>query len=152
MSPSTAYSYVIGAAGVGVSSADGTTGGDSTFTVGGTVVTAKGGPGGIKCTPSAALSVNAGGAASPISTNGDLNGSGAPGGYGVTLIVGSAVVASGAGGSSALGSGGLGLTLAGTGNAAIGFGGGGGGSATGASVAQTGGNGSAGVIIVDEYT
>ena len=88
----------------------------------------------------------------PISTNGDVNIAGSPGQYGVTLIVAGPIVASGKGGDSPLGSGGLGLVVVGNGNAATGFGSGGSGSATGASAVRTGGDGKAGVIIADQFS
>jgi hypothetical protein len=86
-----------------------------------------------------------------ISTNGDVNGSGQSGGYGVCLLIATPVVASGKGGDTNFGAGGKEIVAVGAGNVAIGFGAGGGGSATGASAARAGGAGTAGCIIVDEY-
>lgn len=151
VTPNTAYTYAIGAAGTGVSAAAGNNGGDTTFAVGATTVTAKGGSGGPQAVASTALTARAGGAGGTASTNGDLNASGAPGEPGQVLIVATPVVASGNGGSGPFGGGGLGLVAVGNGANATGFGAGGSGSATGASAARTGGNGTAGVIIVDEF-
>jgi hypothetical protein len=150
--PSTAYAYVCGALGAGNSGAAGGNGGSSTFIVGGTTYTAAGGTGGPLATAATTLTAYAGGAGGAASTNGDLNGAGMPGVGGVTLIVATPIVCSGAGGSSDLGGrGGLGLTAAGAGNPGVGPGAGGGGSATGASAARAGGAGIAGAIIIDEF-
>jgi hypothetical protein len=151
VTPNTAYTCAVGAAGAGVSNAAGNNGGNSTFAVGATTVTAFGGTGGPIGTAATTLVARGGGAGGVVSTNGDVNGGGMPGNYGVTLIVATPIVASGCGGSSDFGSGGLGLVAVGNGNNANGFGAGGGGSATGASAVRTGGNGTAGVIIVDAY-
>jgi hypothetical protein len=151
--PNTAYTYAIGAAGTGVAGAAGNNGGNTTFTGPGAVtVTAPGGGGGPLATAATTLTARAGGAGGAVATNGDLNSAGAPGEYGVVLIVATPIVASGNGASSELGAGGLGLVAVANGNNAIGPGAGGGGSATGASAVRTGGNGTAGAIIVEEYT
>lgn len=150
--PNTSYACVVGAAGAGVSGAAGANGTASTFTVGATTVTAPGGTGAPVATTGTGLKAYVGGTGATIATNGDLNLAGQPGHYGVTLIVTGAIVASGSGADSALGAGGLGLIVVGNGNPATGFGGGGGGAATGASAVRTGGSGSAGVIMIEEYT
>jgi len=151
VTPNTNYTYAIGALGAGASGAAGGNGGSTTFAVGATTVTAPGGTGGPVATASTALTAYAGGAGGAIATNGDLNGAGAGGDGGKTLIVATPVIGSGQGGSSPFGRGGIGITAVGAGVAAIGFGSGGGGAATGASTVRTGGNGTAGVIVVDEY-
>lgn len=151
VTPNTAYTYAIGAAGAGASGAAGGNGGDTTFAVGGTTVTAKGGTGAVVATATAAVNAYAGGVGGTVSTNGDVNSSGQPGDPGVQFLVATPVVASGNGGDSPFGAGGKGITAVGNGNNAIGFGAGGGGAATGASTVRTGGSGTAGVIIVDEY-
>jgi hypothetical protein len=150
--PNSNYAYTIGAAGTGVSGAAGNNGGNSTFVVGGTTVTAPGGTGAPVAAPAATLKTAAGGAGGTIATNGDVNQAGPPGEYGVVLIVATPILASGAGGDSVLGAGGLGIIAVGSGNNATGYGGGGGGSATGASTVRTGGNGTQGCVIVEEYT
>lgn len=151
VSPSTGYAYAIGAAGTGASGAAGNNGGDTTFAVGGVTVTAKGGTGAPIGTAATTLVSRGGGAGGVVATNGDLNTVGAPGDYGVVLIVATPIVASGKGGDSPFGGGGLALVAVGNGNNAGGFGAGGGGSATGASAVRTGGNGTAGAILVEEY-
>jgi hypothetical protein len=150
--PNTAYTCAIGLGGTGVSGAAGNAGGNTTFTVGGVTVTANGGLGGTTTASAATLTASLGGAAPAVSTNGDLNSSGEPGGVGIVLIVATPILASGKGGSSQLGPGANGITAVGNGPAApVGFGGGGGGAATGASTVRTGGDGAPGVIIVDEF-
>lgn len=152
VTPNTNYTYAIGAAGTGVSGAAGNNGGNTTFAVGATTVTAPGGSGAPVAVAATTLIAKGGGAGGTTPTNGDVNVPGAPGDYGITLIVATPIVAAGNGGSSDLGAGGLGIVAVGNGNNGGGFGGGGGGSATGASAARTGGNGVAGCIIVEEYT
>lgn len=151
VTPNTTYTIQVGAAGAGVSGAGGGNGTDSTFAVGATTVTAKAGQGAVVATALTTLSAYLGGAGGTVSTNGDVNGAGMPGEYGVSLVIATPVVASGSGGSGPFGAGGQGRTTVGNGNNAAGFGAGGGGAATGASTVRTGGNGAAGVIIVDEY-
>lgn len=151
VTPNTAYTYAIGAAGTGVSGAAGNNGGNTTFAVGGVTVTAFGGTGAPLATATASLTAARGGAGAIVSTSGDVNSAGMPGENGVVLIVATPIVSSGNGGSSDFGGGGLGLVAVGNGSAAIGFGSGGGGAATGASAVRTGGNGTGGLIIVDEF-
>jgi hypothetical protein len=152
VAPNTAYTYAIGAAGTGVSGAGGNNGTASTFAVGATTVTANGGSGAPVATAVTTLVAYAGGAGAAISTNGDVNSAGQPGAPGVTLIVATPIVASGAGGATPFGAGGNGLAAVGAGNNGLGFGSGGGGAATGASTVRTGGNGVGGVIVVDEFS
>lgn len=153
VTPSTGYTYAVGGAGsAGTSGANnGGDGGDSTFTVGGTTVTAKGGLGGKGGTAASGV-LCPGGGPSPISTNGDINGAGAPGGMGVNG--GSTTYAIGGhGGSGPFGGGGLGASAQGAGAVGVGYGVGGGGSSSingGGSVA--GALGLAGVVIVEEYS
>lgn len=150
--PNTNYTYAIGAAGAGVSGAAGGNGGSSTFTVGATTVTAPGGTGAPAAVSATTLKSFAGGAGATVATNGDVNQAGPPGETGTVLIVATPIVQGGAGGDSVLGAGGLGVIAVGNGNAATGFGAGGSGSATGASTVRTGGSGTAGACIVEEYT
>lgn len=151
VAPATAYAYVIGAAGAGNSGAGGGNGGDSTVTVGGTTYTAKGGTGAAAATASVALTADAGGAGGVVGTNGDINVPGISGEPGLTLLVAGPVGVSGAGGSGPYGAGGIGVTAVGVGSAGTGNGSGGGGAATGASTVRTGGVGTVGLIIFDEY-
>jgi hypothetical protein len=84
VSPSTAYTYAIGAAGAARSTTgNGNNGGNTTFTVGGTTITAGGGSGGTGNNTGNAgvLSGGNGGTA----TNGDINNSGQIGGYGLAF-------------------------------------------------------------------
>lgn len=150
-SPNTAYAYVIGAAGTGTSGAAGGNGGDTTFTVGGVTVTAKGGTGAVVATALTTLVAYAGAAGGVVGTNGDVNASGEAGAPGATLIVATPIVSSGSGGAGPFGEGGVGITAVGNGNAGTGNGSGGGGSATGASAARVGGVGTVGAVVVDEY-
>jgi hypothetical protein len=149
VSPLTAYAYTIGGAGTAGANTGGTggTGGDSTFVVGATTVTCKGGLGGVGQVGAATLAAPLGGAG-VIPTNGDINMAGANGGNSVRLsgILGSAA----GGGNSPFGGGGAGRNTNGAGIAATGFGGGGGGGA-GVSADQTGGAGTAGCWIVNEF-
>ena len=148
----TSYTYAIGAAGTGNSGAAGGAGGSSTFLVAGVTVTALGGAGAAAFTTVAtAQTVSAGGAGGGLSTNGDINGSGAPGTPGFTLS--STAISGGRGASSPWGGGGLGVVgnVSGAGGAASGRGGGGAGGAAVVPTAQTGGAGTAGAIVVEEY-
>lgn len=151
VTPSTGYTYAIGGAGTGGVNTGGTglSGGDSTFTDGVTLITAKGGGGGLgMAATTAGLSE---GGFTPVSTNGDLNGSGGVGtpGICITGLIGT----SGGGGSSALGGGGRPRGAAtGAGVAATGLTGGGGGALVeNNSGAVAGGDGTAGVIVIYEY-
>jgi hypothetical protein len=145
------FAYTCGAAGAGSSAADGGAGTDSTFDANGTTVTAKGGGGGTRGNSSSLATSEDGGTAA-ISTSGDVNTTGAPGAPGVLYDVANVVGAGGTGGSSPFGAGGAATLLPGNGNAASGKGGGGAGALTGASAARTGGAGTAGQWVVEEYT
>lgn len=158
VTPNTAYAYTCGALGAGASGALGGTGGNSTFVVGATTVTCNGGVGAPVATAATTLKAYPGGAGGGVSTNGDVNTGGAPGGNGVSLIVSSGtaeIQVSGEGGSSPFGGGGAAINTTGAGangNNATGFGAGGSGSCTGASQVRTGGSGTAGCWVVDEYS
>jgi len=146
VTPGATVTYTVPAGGASV-----TAGADATVVSGGVTVTAKGGPAGVVAAVVAAPTTILGGAAPAISTNGDLNGSGAPGGIGVNLAA--AQAASGNGGSSLFGGGGVGRKTQGAGNAAVGYGsGGGGGCILSGGAAVAGGAGSAGLLIVDEFS
>ena len=143
--------YVIGNGGAGVSGAAGQNASNTTFTIGGTTVTAFGGSGGTFTAGTAAIKFMLGGAGGVISTNGHVNSAGTPGGFGQTSATVTLIV-SGAGGSTALGGGGNSRTTTGAGNAAIAnTGSGGGGAAATVGTAGAGGNGAAGLIIITEY-
>jgi hypothetical protein len=151
VTPNTAYTYAIGTAGAGASGALGGNGGNTTFAVSGVTVTAPGGTGAPVATAATSLTAYVGGTGGVAATNGDVNASGEPGSPGVVLIVATPILVSGNGGSSQFGSGGKSISAVGNGNNATGFGAGGGGAATGASAVRTGGSGTAGCIVVDEY-
>jgi hypothetical protein len=153
VAPNTAYAYQCGAAGTGSSGAAGNNGSNSTFTVGSTTVTCNGGTGGPLCTPVTSGNVLTvlGGAGGVVSTNGNVNGAGAPGDPGILILESTPVFVAGCGGSTIFGGGGGSITAAATGTAAIGYGAGGGGSCTGASTARAGGTGVQGIWIVDEF-
>ena len=150
---STSYAYVVGAKGTGGAAGNnsGNNGSDSTFTVGGTTITAKGGTGGGSMASGGTFAYATGGDGGAVSTNGDINGSGDPGCPGQRSNVMTAL--GGQGGSTAVGGGGASRAASnGSGNAASGFGSGGGGACgifSGGD--QAGGNGADGLIIVDEY-
>ena len=145
------YTYAIGASGVGNSGAAGSNGGNTTFNTGATTITAFGGSGGTFTAGTAAVKFMVGGAGGVISTNGHVNGAGAPGVYGATSNS-TAVVMSGAGGSTSLGGGGNSRSTTGAGTAAIAnTGSGGGGAAATAATASAGGAGAAGIIIITEF-
>jgi hypothetical protein len=152
VTPNTAYAYTCGAGGVGQSALAGTNGTDSTFVVGATTVTAKGGTGAVVATALTTLSSYKGGAGGVAGTNGDLNSAGSPGENGHITVVATPVGAAGGGGSGPFGAGGDPISAVGNGNNGKGFGAGGGGAMTGASVARTGGSATAGCWIVDEYS
>lgn len=154
VTPNTAYTYAIGAAGAaGTAGGNGGVGGVSTFAVGAVTVTANGGLGGIGGTAVAQVQAFLGGASPAVSTSGDVNGGGAPGGYGLSLRANGVAAVSGAGGSCLFGAGGNSVNTQSVGAAGIGKGAGGSGACLlsgGASV--DGGAGLAGIIVVDEYS
>lgn len=150
--PNTAYTIAIGAAGTAGSAAGGTggTGGNTTFQVGAVTVTASGGLGGVGSAAGTAITTSLGGAG-VASTNGTINGTGAPGLDGTTFS--GLIAAAGSGAANLYYGGGIGKNTAGAGVAGTGFGtGGAGGVVLNNSAAVAGGAGTAGVIFVDEYT
>lgn len=162
---STAYTYAIGAAGTAGTNTGGSggTGGNTTFTVGGTTITAGGGSGGVGILASQNDSYTGNGGAGGTATSGDLNAPGSAGSVGGFRInTNSAAVDDmdgvngGAGGSSFFGGAGLGGTRSSVGQAAGNagsVGGGGGGSVTQeTTTGAAGGAGGAGLIRIWEYT
>jgi hypothetical protein len=153
VAPNTAYTYAIGAAGAAGAAAggNGTAGGNTTFTVGATTVTAFGGPLGTGSAGAATPLTIAGGAAPAISTLGDLNGSGQPGGSSERQTA--TIAESGAGGGSIYGGGGVARVAqsAGANGTAAGSGGSGGCCINGGAAAA-GGAGVAGLVVVEEYS
>jgi len=142
----------IGAAGVGVSGANGGDGGDTTF---GAYLTTPGGKGGIYRVASASTYQAMGGAGTTPGTDGDVDTVGAPGSTGCSTTT--ALGYGGNGASSVVGAGGLGRScvsdnqslagVAGTGYAA----GGGGAFCSGTGAAVAGGNGTKGLCIVTTF-
>jgi hypothetical protein len=151
--PASSYSVTVGTGGAGgvaqANGATGTAGNDSVFDTAGSPVTAKGGAGGSASgTAASTVAAVAGGAGGAVSTGGDVNCGGNPGGPGIRLAAAQEV--GGNGGSSVLGGGGAGTVNA-TGGNATNYGAGGGGAGTNGNTDRAGGNGSQGVIIVTEY-
>ena len=144
LTPSTGYTYAIGAGGTGGTTAptSGTAGGNTSITLGGTTVTGSGG--GIGASGVAAM--NTGGAGGAV-TNGTLQIPGQPGGMGFAYA---SITMGGAGGSTLFGGGGvnayLGYTIAGRG---YGAGGAGGNYYMNGSAAQAGGAGMQGAILIE---
>jgi hypothetical protein len=152
VTPNTTFTFSIGALGGGGVGAVGGNGGTTTFNGPPGAIQAFGGTGGTVGTAANTLTVNAGGAGGIQSGRGDINGAGAPGESGFTLVVATPIVQGGGGGSGPFGGGGAPTTVVGSGNVALGFGAGGGGAATGASAAQNGGAGTPGLLIIEEYS
>ena len=154
VTPRTSYNYAIGALGAGgvAGDNDGSTGGNTTFTVGSTTVTAFGGLGGEGMAAGTTILDVLGGASPAISTNGDINRGGHPGrpGFRFTGLVGY----SGDGGGSIIGGEGFGgVNAVSSGDDALDNtgSGGGGGMVLNGSAARAGGDGAAGFIVVEEY-
>jgi hypothetical protein len=130
------YTYAIGAGGAGgpTGIGGGSAGGNTTFTVGGTTITAGGGAGGAN---------ESAGAAGGTCTNGDMNIAGGGGGSGDSTPPG------GAGGNSFFGGGAPGQL---NGNGSAGTSGGGGSGGSSSSISRTGGAGGAGLIRIWEFS
>lgn len=151
--PSTAYAYTNAAGGVGNLGAGGSGGGDATFDANGTTVTAKGGAGAPGGVPQATRTVQVGAGNGPASTNGDINGTGAPGAPGIIVETsGTQYGIGGDGASTPWGSGGKGATTNGNGANATGYGAGGGGALSNNTTSRKGGDGAPSVWIVEEYS
>lgn len=156
VTPSTGYNFVIGAGGpggdksVGGGNNAGTPGGDTTFTVGLTTVTAPGGPAGSSITATGSAAITATPAPSATPTNGDINVPGEPGDPGFIMGPFTTSNCGGGGGTSPFGSG---PPFQNPGSTANGFGNGSGGAGAADSFAggTNGGNGTPGLIIVEEY-
>lgn len=146
--------YAIGAAGTAgaTTPAAGGDGGDTTFTDGTTLCTAKGGKGGpFQATNGAALNI-VGGAGGAVSTNGDINLGGFAGGS-AESGAGSGAAGRAWSGNGGGPGGGAGIITSGAGTTASGPSGGGGGAlALSSAAAAAGGAGGAGKITVWEYS
>lgn len=146
------FTYAIGGGGAGGNVANGDNGGNTTFLVGATTVTATGGLGGTREASAGTGVKDVTGGASTIATNGDLNCAGEPGGF--SRRSSGTIATSGRGGSSAYGDGGQPrISTSGTGDAGSGFGSGGAGALVlNGAAAQIGGAGAGGFIIVWEFS
>ncbi len=151
VTPNTQYSLTVGTGG-----GSGVNGVDSTFVVGATTITAKGGQTGSQITQTNTTVIMVPGGQGTLSTNGDINGGGDCGKPGVrspgTAATAANTFTSGAGGSSPFGGGGVGSGTAGNGANGTGFGAGGAGGLSNSASANNGGAGSDGVVIIEEYT
>ena len=138
------YTYTVGAGGAGGVAGNnaGSTGGTTTFSASSLQATGGVGGTGSAAIPAAGSSINLGGAAG-VGSNGDINSQGTGGFFGGSV---NGNILPGSSGSSLYGGGAKGISAAG-GN----YGGGGGG-AGGTTVSVAGGAGSAGIIIVWEYS
>jgi len=148
------YAYAVGAAGTGGAAGanNGTDGGDTTFTGTNFALTATRGQFGVGGASTATSSTNLGGSGL-AATGGDWNGAGQSGFPGIVIngsVAGSAC--SGQGGSaSPFGRGGISRTAHGAGVVGLGPGAGGGGG-HGNTATRAGGDGTAGIIIVEELS
>lgn len=141
LTPGNTIVVTVGGGGTGVSTGNGNSGNASSIASGTqtiTTVTANGGGGGF-----ASGAASAGGASATVSTNGDINGAGAPGHTAYASNIG------GTGGSTFLGGGGQPAGGGGSsGNNAV-ANTGSGGSGNGAGINGSGGNGAAGIVIFE---
>lgn len=158
-SPAATYAYTVGAGGAAPTAGanDGLIGNDTTFSAGGSLLTAKAGGGGntgALGTTALAFSITRGGFGGAISTDAaggaHVLAGGTDGLIGVRTSATAAI--GGAGGSGPWGGGGNAKTGDGAGNAATGPGSGGSGAAVmSVNTARAGGAGADGIIIVTEY-
>lgn len=156
---SASYTYTVGgggAGGVASTSTAAANGGTTTFSGGVVSLSAAGGSFGVSRTATAGSNAGRGGAGGTPATGGTLNFAGQNGATGLTIAGGSSA-SGGDGASGPYGAGGLGLVSngangAGNGLDASGYGAGGGGAGCFGTTATTanGGDGSGGIIIVEE--
>jgi len=143
--------YTVGALGGGGAAGNnaGTDGGDTTLSGTGLAITAKGGKGGASMAAGTTFTSAAGGATQAGTTGGDVSAPPAPGFAGRrfngTLCFGG----DGAGGP--MGGGGAGATVNADGGAATGYGAGGGGGSAQSGADRAGGDGTGGLIVIEEY-
>lgn len=154
VTPSHAYTVSISTGGPATSGGTvGNTASDCTVVIGSTTYTAKGGVGGGFLAAQATIGKVLGGAPTAISTNGDINGAGAPGGLGQLTAASGAAGYGGQGGSSQWGAGGNNVGSNSNGGACTGYGSGGGGSLSGSNAsAANGAAGCNGILYVHEYS
>lgn len=153
--PAASSTFAVGAAGTGVSGANGNPGGSSTFTNGATTVTLPGGLAGTFLAGAATVSATAGGGTASGATNADWSIQGQGGGDSMRPVAATTPNVAGPGGSNPLGFGGAEKWTGTTQLAALpgtGFGAGGPGRANGTTAtAAAGNNGQPGVWIVEEW-
>jgi hypothetical protein len=146
------YSVTIGGLGGGGAAGanNGTAGGTTSATINGITYNAAGGAGGLAGATVITTTIGEGGGAAGASSSGDFT-MYEPGGYGIVAWVSTTNFTriGGNGGSNPLGGGGKGNAGA-AGSAANGYGGGGGG-ASSTSTSYAGGNGTPGLVIIDEF-
>ncbi len=150
-SASGTYTYTVGGGGAGgvAGTNTGTTGTATTF---GASLSAGGGVGGAGTAGSTTPAITAIGGAGGVCTNGDFNCKGEAGSNGIIVGTGGAGGWSGNGGNGIYGGGAIGPSAAATGVNASAYGSGGSGALTGSSTNRAGGDGSAGLIIVWEFS
>ncbi len=150
-SANSTYTYTVGAAGTG-GAAGANNGNNGSTTSFGASLQATGGNGGTGGTGSASAATLNGGTAG-TGSNGDINSGGSPGGDGFSINAVGGVGISGGGGDSIYGGGGKSVvSSSAVGNGAANYGSGGSGAATGAATNRAGGDGSAGLIVVWEFS
>jgi hypothetical protein len=149
-SASASYTYTVGSGGAGGTAGanNGTTGGTTTFSA--SSLQATGGTGGQGVSASTGAQITNGGTGG-IGTNGNINSSGGCGIFGVGFAA-SAAGYSGSGGDTIYGGGAQGTQSAAAGANAGNYGSGGAGAGTGTVTNRAGGNGSAGLIVVWEFS
>lgn len=149
----TGGAVTVGAGGTGASAAVGGNGGDSSIVIQGTTYTAKGGQGGAAGANTTTQARASGGLVGSSTSSGGniISRTGQTGEAGMILLGSSAIGGSGRGGAAALGDGGGSVSGQSAGaTATLGYGGGGSGSFS-TTTNQAGGNGSPGIVIVEEY-
>lgn len=152
LTPSTAYTIAIGAAGTAgdTTPSSGGTGGNTTFSDGSTTITGSGGIGGAGSDASNNQAVSLGGASGAADASGDTS-TGMSGASGMRSTLTTSTLGAN-GGSCPFGIGGAARVTQGAGNDATGRCSGGGGAVTlTTGISQSGGAGTAGVLVIDEY-
>lgn len=144
------YSIATGGAGGLAGNNNGTAGsGATTFDNSGSIITVNQGSGGTGCAAGNVVAGVAGGNGAGVSTGGDVNAGGAPGGF--SFIVSGLIAFSGVGGSCLEGGGGLSRSTEAAGAAGTGIGSGGSGACCLGTTARAGGAGKDGKILIWEF-
>lgn len=143
------FTVAIGGGGTGASGLAGNAGGVTTFNDGTTTYTANGGGAGAVSAAVGVVTAADGGIRAGVSTNGDINGYGVKGQFG--LVCTTTTGFGGWGASTSLGGGASGAQATGAGSSGgTNTGSGGGGAMGNNAAAQTGGNGAAGLMVITE--